>query len=30
MVPALRVRIREEKALEFLTSRAKVAETSGT
>jgi trigger factor len=30
MTPALRVRIREEKALEFLTSRAKVAETSGT
>jgi trigger factor len=28
--PGLRVRIREEKALEFLTSRAKVDETSGT
>jgi trigger factor len=30
LTPALRVRIAEEKALEFLTSRAKVAETSGT
>jgi trigger factor len=28
--PGLRVRIREENALEFLTSRAKVDETSGT
>ena len=30
LTPGLRVRIREEKALEFLTSRAKVEETSGT
>ena len=30
LTPGVRVRIREEKALEFLTSRAKVQETSGT
>jgi trigger factor len=30
LTPGLRVRMREEKALEFLTSRAKVEETSGT
>ncbi len=30
LLPALYVRVREEKALEFLTSRAKVEETSGT
>jgi trigger factor len=30
LTPGLRVRICEEKALEFLTSRAKVEETSGT
>ena len=30
LLPALRVRMREEKALEFLTSLAKVEETSGT
>ncbi len=30
LLPALQVRIREEKALEFLTSLAKVEETSGT
>jgi FKBP-type peptidyl-prolyl cis-trans isomerase (trigger factor) len=30
LLPALRLRIREEKALELLISRAKVAETSGT
>jgi trigger factor len=30
LVPALRMRIREEKALELLISRAKVEETSGT
>jgi trigger factor len=30
LIPGLRVRIREEKVLEFLTSRAKVEETSGT
>jgi trigger factor len=30
LTPGLRVRMREEKALEFLTSRAKVEETPGT
>jgi trigger factor len=30
LTPGLRVRLREEKTLEFLTSRAKVEETSGT